>query len=77
MGSAQSTHTTSEITEIPKKQETPPSSVSGRKQSNEDNVLVEPHVISTDEDTDSGGSSELGYEEESDDDSDEQEGKRA
>ena len=76
MGSAQSTHTTSEITEIPKKQETPPSSVSGRKQSNEDNVLVEPHVISTDEDTDSVGSSELGYEEESDDDSDEEEGKR-
>ena len=77
MGSAQSTHTTSEITEFPQKQGTLPSSVSGRKQSTADNVLVEPHVISTDEDTDSVGSSELGYEEESDDDSDEEEGKRA
>ena len=46
MGSAQSTHTTSEITELPQKQEALFSSVSGRKQSTDDIVLVEPYVIS-------------------------------
>lgn len=75
MGSAQSTHTTSEIKEIPRKEEAPPRSVSGRKESTADNVLVEPLMISTDEeDAHSDGSSDN----ESDDDSDDsdEEGKQ-
>lgn len=71
MGSAQSTHTTSEIKEIPRKEGAPPRSVSGRKESTADNVLVtEPLMISTDvEDVDSDASSEN----ESDDDFDDSE----
>ena len=49
MGSKQSTLTTAEIKERPQKQEAPPRSESGRKQSNSDNVLVEPLMISIDE----------------------------
>jgi hypothetical protein len=66
MGSVQSTHTTREIKEIPQKEGAPPNSVSGRKQSTviAENVLVEPHMISTDgedADTDTSSASESGY----------------
>jgi hypothetical protein len=74
MGSVQSTHTTSEIKEIPHKEGAPPSSVSGRKESTAENVLVEPHKISTNlEDTDTDVSS--GYESDDDSDDSDEEGK--
>lgn len=69
MGTSQSTHAASEIKELPPKLEAPPSSVSGRKQSNEDrledaNVISEPNaVISSDDD-----STESDYEFDSSDD---------
>lgn len=70
MGTTQSTHTTSEIKELPPKEG--PCSVSGRKESTvQDCVLVEPPMISTEEDDDLSLASS---DEESDDDSDDEEG---
>ena len=68
MGSAQSIHTTPEIKEIPRKEEAPPSSVDGLKQSIvADEVLVEPQMISLEEEASSDESDD-----DSDDDDDEE-----
>lgn len=76
MGSEQSTLTTTEIKEHPQKQEAPPCSESGRKQSTSDNVLVEPDMISIDEE-DASVSSDTDSDESDDEsvDSDDEEGK--
>ena len=78
MGSAQSTHTTSEIKEIPQKEEAPPRNVSGRKESTADSVLgVEPQMISAnEEDADSDASSDSESDDDFDDSEDEEGGKK-
>jgi hypothetical protein len=74
MGTIQSTHTTTEISSFEKEVQR---SVSGRKQSNDDLVLVQPHVImisTNDEDYDLLMTSDEKLDEDSDDDDDEEEG---
>lgn len=77
MGSSQSTHTTMEINDLPLEKEVTRSSVSGRK-SNEDLRLVEPALISVQDEV-VETLDEEDYESDymdSDDDDDDDEGKR-
>jgi hypothetical protein len=73
MGSAQSTHTTQEVKGFPSKMGAFYCSVSGRK-STGDIVLVEPHMISTDDEDELDDSSIVSSDEEEDYESEDQEG---
>ena len=78
MGSSQSTHTTMEINDLPLEKEVTRSSVSGRK-SNEDLRLVEPALISVQDEvveTLDEEDYESDYMDSDDDDDDDDEGKR-
>lgn len=73
MGSAQSTHTTQEVKGFPSKKAAFYCSVSGRK-STGDIVLVEPHMISTDDEDELDDSSIVSSDEEEDYEPEDQEG---